>query len=380
MVSFVEDDVSRKEDTTMRKPFLHLFAVTTALVAAPLAQASFTATVNEAGGSGSTVVVNPSVSRSFSIDVNVSVTPETVLSSEMLLTAGTGGVVEITGGTYGADWDATWSLAVPTGTLDPNSATHFGAVVLSPPGEAPRLTGDSLLVTLDLEVAVDTPPGDYTLTLTDFAVGDADSFQDIGGQSGVQFTITVQPASPPTMLSAVSRRSHGLSSTFDIDLLNPPVGRPVSVEPRSGGPTLIIVGFDAPIQGVGGLDTDDVSLASTGPAGAVTNVSINDAELSVEISGATGPARMEIAFPGIAHADNEAAAVEESLCFGVLVGDANGDEATNVLDLVSVRNNLNTIAGAASFRTDTNADGQINVLDLVTTRNSLNTSTGAECP
>ncbi|NLX23985.1 MAG: hypothetical protein GXY55_20220 [Phycisphaerae bacterium] len=363
----------------MRTPFLYLIVAST-LVVAPLAHASLTATVNEAGGSGYVVVVNPSVSRSFSIDVNVSVAPETIVSSEMLLTAGTSGVVEIVGGSYGADWDATWSLPIPTGALNPDSSARFGAVVLSAPGETPRLTGDSRLVTLDLEVVDGTAPGDYTLTLTDFAVGEADSFDDIGGQSGVEFTITVQPADAPTIVSAVSRKTHGTAGAFDVDLLTPPSGRSVSVENRAGGPTLVVVGFDVPIQGVGGLDVADVALASTGMAGTITDVAINETELSVQITGATSPARVELGFPGIAHADSEAAVAEETLCFGVLVGDANGDESVNIFDLVTVRNSLNMQVSASNFRSDANADGSINIFDLVSTRNNLNTATGGECP
>ena len=57
-----------------------------------------------------------------------------------------------------------------------------------------------------------------------------------------------------------------------------------------------------------------------------------------------------------------------------LIGDANGDCKVNVLDLIFIRNRLNSNpATGDDWQADVNADGKINVLDLIYVRNRLNT-------
>ncbi len=167
---------------------------------------------------------------------------------------------------------------------------------------------------------------------------------------------------PPFLNVAVSRKTHG-AGTFDIDLLGPN-----NVEGRVNGPTLVLVRFDKLIQGVGGLDPTDVDVSS----GTVTGVSIAGTVLTVSLTGVNNPGALAMKFPGIAEASQPTAIVQDILCFRTLVGDVNGDGNTNVLDLVVVRNNLNTVPTAATFRSDVNTDNTINVLDLVQIRNNLN--------
>ena len=60
-----------------------------------------------------------------------------------------------------------------------------------------------------------------------------------------------------------------------------------------------------------------------------------------------------------------------------VAGDANGDCAVNVLDLIFIRNRLNQdVNSGENWLADVNADGKINVLDLIYVRNRLNT----QCP
>ena len=47
--------------------------------------------------------------------------------------------------------------------------------------------------------------------------------------------------------------------------------------------------------------------------------------------------------------------------------DVNGDGIVNILDLIAVRNSLNS----CSFAADVNADGRVNILDLIVVRNAL---------
>lgn len=180
-------------------------------------------------------------------------------------------------------------------------------------------------------------------------------------------------ATPPQVTAAVSRRTHN-SNPFDIAVWS--ANNPV--ECRVGGPQQIVVSFDQPVALVTG--TDDDVLLSSGALDATDGLVIDGDTLTVNLSGATNGANLLIEFPGIAATGDPTATAEDTLCLGVLAGDANGDLAVNIFDLVLVRNQLNQPVAAASFRADVNADGAINIFDLVGVRNSLNTGIATACP
>lgn len=339
-----------------------------------------TATINNAGGSGNTVTIDPSVNPNFSIDVNLSVSPETILSAEMKLIANMSGVVSIVSGAYGPQWDPNTTYSahpIPVGGVNPKSG-FFGSIPLSNP---PQLTGNTRLITLDLSVATSAPPGNYTLNLTDFAIGDAFTYEDIGATPGPNFTLTVAGGVVPTIASAVSRKAHGSAGNMDIDLLHALPGGVIAVEDRQGGPTKVLVTFSDAIQGVGGLDPSDVALASTGAqAGTISNVSISGNQLTVDLSGASNNARWKMSFPGIAAAGNASLVVTETICCGVLTGDVTGDGKVNVFDMLQTRNNLNQSVTTANFRADVKNDGGLNVQDLLAIKLNLNLVLPANCP
>ncbi len=171
---------------------------------------------------------------------------------------------------------------------------------------------------------------------------------------------------------AVSRKTHGSAGTFDVT-----VHVPGAIEPRQAGPTRVIVTFDQEVQAPGGLDTGDVWLSS----GAVTGVALytdNGPQLTIDLTGATNQANMLVGYPGLV--DDQGDPLAETLCFGVLAGDATGDRRVNVLDLVQVRNVLNQGPTQSTFTRDVTADGAVNVLDLVAIRNVLNTALPDVCP
>ncbi|NLX24200.1 MAG: hypothetical protein GXY55_21335 [Phycisphaerae bacterium] len=173
---------------------------------------------------------------------------------------------------------------------------------------------------------------------------------------------------PPALIGALSRRTHGAAGDMDID-----VAFAEAVECRSGGPTLVIVTFDEAIEGVGGLEASDVSTSSGSPS----TVAITDNVLEIGLSGVANAANLEIGFPGIS--DSSGNLVDATICFAVLAGDVNGDRAVNIFDLVQVRNQLNQPVTGGNSRADVTADGSINIFDLVNVRNNLNQAVPA-CP
>jgi len=185
----------------------------------------------------------------------------------------------------------------------------------------------------------------------------------------------------PIMLSAVSFKTHGTAGDFDIDLLNPlsDSGYPNAVECRLDGPTRIVVEFNEPIYGTNGLDPNDVSLSS----GAVENLSINNNVLTIEMSNADDAANLVIDFtlgPSAGIEDASGNPVAETLCFGVLLGDVNGDGKVNLFDLIPIRDEIDQSADENNFRSDVNVDDTINLFDTTTVRHNMNETISGSCP
>lgn len=176
---------------------------------------------------------------------------------------------------------------------------------------------------------------------------------------------------PPQLIGAVSRKTHGGSGDFDIDLLGPN-----AVECRNGGPTRILAFFDAPIQGTGGLDPSDVSVSGSAVVNGLAIIGGN--VLAIDLSGADNADVLEIVFNGIEGPTG--LAVTDALCLEVLAGDATRDSSVNVFDLFSVRNHLGVVLGPANFTNDLTVDGSVNVFDLFAARNNLPLFVPGGCP
>lgn len=177
------------------------------------------------------------------------------------------------------------------------------------------------------------------------------------------------PAAVPTILSTVSRKTHGIAGTFDIDSADP--------ECRSGGPTQVVVTFDEPIQQVTGT-TADVTLSS----GTVSGLIVAGDKLIINMSGAADDAALTIGFGGIANAADVTKVVTDTACIRVQIGDnriAPGPIAVNIFDLLDVRNALGTPVDATNFRRDVQANGSFNIFDLLEVRNNLN-GPNVTCP
>lgn len=186
-------------------------------------------------------------------------------------------------------------------------------------------------------------------------------------------TFTITEADPcagdtvaPTIVSAVSRKTHGAAGDFDIDIMS---GN--AVEGRLDGPTKLVVTFSEAVQAA-------IPASVTTSNGTVNNVAVDGATVTVDLVGVGNAKWVAIAFPGIQ--DTCGNAVAQTLCVQSLLADVTSDGAVNVLDLITVRNCQNQAIGASNFLMDVSADGGINVVDLITTRNSMNTVVTGTCP
>jgi len=148
-----------------------------------------------------------------------------------------------------------------------------------------------------------------------------------------------------------------------------------AIESRMNGPTNLIVVFEREIQGLAGLDNSDVALSS----GTVTNVAIDfGKQLTVGLSGAANAAPLTVSFPGIVAADDPGIPVTDTLCIGVLVGDADRNGTVSTSDYLA-----GWIGQPVSNRNlwcDINADGLIDTSDFTAIGGRIGTTLAATCP
>lgn len=168
------------------------------------------------------------------------------------------------------------------------------------------------------------------------------------------------------LITAVSRKTHGAQGDFDIALGGS------GVEGRLHGPELIIAGFNQPVLRVTNT-LADVSLSS----GSIASLNVSGSVLTINLSGVINGQPLIVTFPGIKGIATPVSPA--TTCIPVLYGDANISRSTNILDVVSIRNSLHTVAASNNFTADVNTDGSINIFDMVTVRNVLNQSV-TPCP
>jgi len=182
----------------------------------------------------------------------------------------------------------------------------------------------------------------------------------------------ILPPGAPFLSRAVSRVTHEAAGDFDIDVS---VSGAVETRVQPQSALLLVVTFDRPVTGAGGLDASDVAVSG----GSVASVTADDGELTVALTGVPQADNLTVQFPGIVSVAN-GAAVTQSLCFGVLRGDANADRTVNTSDYITVRGRIGLAVSAATFRSDVNADGAINTSDYVTIRGRIGNDLETECP
>lgn len=264
--------------------------------------------------------------------------------------------------TQGTVWAEGWTMLIdlPAGS---KPLPSDDMVALAADFSTGRNSGPFVTVTIKVDAA--TPPGSYEIKPLDPIVGSMDF--EPGTISAINaLTLHVVPGpSAPSLVSAISQKSHGSAGAFAIDVSNP-----AAVEPRTGGPTLVVATFSDPVQAA------DAS-AVVASSGSVSSVTASDNDLSITLSGATDAAPLTLTFPGVTGV-NGGPAVTDSLCFKVLAGDTDQDGTASALDVIGVRNSTGQTANPSNFIWDVNADGEVTIADIVLIRNNLN-KTAADC-
>ena len=149
---------------------------------------------------------------------------------------------------------------------------------------------------------------------------------------------------------AVSRKTHGSSKTFDVDL---PFTGPEGIEDRSGGPNgnhTIVVTFPGPIAHV----------AAASCAGQPATTNINGSVVTVNCTGVPNAQNIAITLTGVSDGTNTG---NVSIPMGVLAGDTNADRFCDAVDVSQTKSQSGKATTGSNFRDDVNLDGFIDAVD-----------------
>ncbi len=191
----------------------------------------------------------------------------------------------------------------------------------------------------------------------------AGSFTTINPPAGVNLTVTanaqgylltVQGGGGPTLVSAVSRKVHGGSGTFDVPL---PSVAPFGVECRlagAGGTHTVVVTFNSTVT-VGGVSVTSTNGQATGTQ------SVSGAVVTVSLSNVANAQNLGITLQNVS---NGSGSGNFTVNMGALAGDTGNNGAVTASDVGQTKVQSGQPLDAGNFRTDVNVSGAINATDI----------------
>ncbi len=165
---------------------------------------------------------------------------------------------------------------------------------------------------------------------------------------------TVCGGNAPTVLTAVSRKTHGAAGDFNIDLPRMGgVGGAVGIEPRNGPNHTIVVTFANPV-------TLGNAAVTTGTGSATSSVA--GSTVTVNLTGVTDRQRLGISLSNVSDGTNVGTVL---IPMGVLNGDVSFNGIVNGSDVgqTKVAASAGTVT-SGNFRTDLNVSGGVNASDV----------------
>lgn len=177
-----------------------------------------------------------------------------------------------------------------------------------------------------------------------------------GFTASAQGAVTDQTA--PTLLSAVSRKTHGAAGVFDLSLALS--GTP-TVEPRIGGGNTLVFTFAEPIIASDGLlDASEFLLSNA----TFDSATLSGVELTLRLSNVIDQARTGVTFQGVTDASGNTLAGTAGIMIRSLYGDANRTGVVNSTDIALVKRASGQIVNNMSYLLDLNASGTLNSTDI----------------
>jgi hypothetical protein len=152
------------------------------------------------------------------------------------------------------------------------------------------------------------------------------------------------------LASAVSRKTHGASGTFDINL---PLSGIPGVECRTGTHTVVVT-FNNPV-------TEGTAAVSAGSVSGTPTFSGNT--MTITLASVPNAQRLTVTLTNVKDAFAQVLP-NASVPMNVLLGDTNGSGGVNATDIGQTKAASGQTLGASNFRQDINVSGSINASDI----------------
>ena len=171
----------------------------------------------------------------------------------------------------------------------------------------------------------------------------------------------------PMVTSAVSRKTHGVAGSFDINM---PLTGTSGVECRSGGAThdySLVVTFSGNVTVTGMPQSQVVTgtgcVGSGGTCDPNGTVSVSGSIVTVPLTNIADVQVINVQINGVNGASDEPA-VNVNIPMGFLTGDVNGSRLVNSTDVAQTKSQVGQNVGSGNFREDVNASGTITATDV----------------
>jgi hypothetical protein len=198
--------------------------------------------------------------------------------------------------------------------------------------------------------------GDYITIVSDNTGADVAysatfNFDPAQGQheEDVYYVRVAPSTSVVSLLTAVSRLTHGTAGTFDVNM---PLTGTSGVECRSASTYNAVFTFDAPVT-----SGQVTVIGGTATVGAIT---FSGNSMTAQLTGVTSAEIVTLHTQNI----NGDGQPHGDVQFGFLVGDSDADRVVRKPDQTLVQGQLNQPVTSANFREDLTADGRIKNADV----------------
>jgi hypothetical protein len=247
--------------------------------------------------------------------------------------------------------DATWRHRFFSSSLWTTQGGNFSTTLSASAsvGATGLYNWSSAQLAADVQAWLDTPASNFGWLIlgSESTAGTAKRFDTRESVNPPVLIIDyTAPSNPPQPVSVVSRKPHGSSGTFDIDLL----AATVRTECRTGGAGgnyQVVVSFANPVTVAG------VSVTSSNGMATATQT-VSGSVVTVDLAGVANVQTAMITLMNVSNGTNSGDVV---IPFRVLIGDTNGNGSVTASDIGQVKGQSGQAVTIANFRTDVTANG-----------------------
>jgi hypothetical protein len=165
---------------------------------------------------------------------------------------------------------------------------------------------------------------------------------------------------------AVSRKTHGASGTFDVNL---PLSGLAGVECRGGSIYTVVFTFANTLTSVGSVNATATGMIQPGPSSG----SIDTGDAHNYIANLTAVPNAQYITVTLSNVNDSDGNVSSSIpaVMGLLIGDANANRAVNASDVSQTKSRIGQAVDGTNFRSDVNANGTINSADVANVKSNI---------